>query len=690
METNDRESWTIGRFSHSLLRPRLQATLGGGIVGALRLSVTEGESIVAIHPPPFAQLFFFDVLKRRSRHFFRSFWKELRTFFAGQRIDPLPIRHGWKGYGGSGMLADARSGLNVALLAFPQGMAYAVIADLPIQYGIVAGAIAAIVAPLVCGSRHTILGPTNATAFMLFSYFSAYPHADKLGVMPLLVVMVGIMLVVGAMLRIADLIQYISRSVVVGYMSGAAVLIIANQLRQVMGVELPGPTVDVGAAAGQTTHAARTFFTIVHDTFLQVGNTQWQPLVLALGTFAMWFVLQRHLGKLPVFAITLLTMTVLYDRLHAAGVMEVATFDDFALADLKPNFPDLSIRDWFHEMSRLFGVAFSIAFLAALENSVMSKTLASHSGDRPRMNQDMFGVGIANLAVAFLGGMPASGSMTRSALNFASGAITRLSSIFSGLLCVAGALLLGRFMHAVPKCCLAALVIGIAGSLINPRQIRIALRATRSDAAVLVATFLAALLMPLHVAIFLGVGVSVMLYLRQASRPHLTEYAFNEEGQLTEAAPGQNIGAAAEAAKRPNPAISIVHVEGELFFGAAELFRTQIQLACSDPNLRIIVLRLKNARHLDATSVMALEELIVSLRESERDVIISGASREVYRVLRNSGVLEVLGRLNIFINSAKNPNMSTRKALIRAQELLGTEEADVRIFYDPGKEQGKK
>jgi SulP family sulfate permease len=587
------------------------------------------------------------------------------------------------------MLADARSGLNVALLAFPQGMAYAVIADLPIQYGIVAGAIAAIVAPLVSGSRHTILGPTNATAFMLFSYFSAYPHADKLGVMPLLVAMVGVMLVVGAMLRIADLIQYISRSVVVGYMSGAAVLIIANQLRQVMGVELPEPVADL-AADGHATHAARTFFTIVHDTLLQIGNTQWQPLVLAFATFVMWFVLGRYLNKLPVFAITLLTMTVLYDRLHAAGVMQVETFADFALADLKPSFPDWSVRAWFHEMSRLFGVAFSIAFLAALENSVMSKTLASHSGDRPRMNQDMFGVGIANLAVAFLGGMPASGSMTRSALNFASGAVSRLSSIFSGLLCVGGALLLGRFMHAVPKCCLAALVIGIAGSLINPRQIRIALRATRSDAAVLVATFLAALLLPLHVAIFLGIGVSVMLYLRKASRPHLTEYAFNEEGNLTEAAPGTNIGAAVETAKRPNPAISIVHVEGELFFGAAELFRTQIQLACSDPNLRIIVLRLKNARHLDATSVMALEELIISLRTSERDVIISGASREVYRVLRNSGVLEVLGRQNIFINSPKNPNMSTRKALIRAQELLGTDEADVRIFYDPSKDAKKK
>jgi len=624
-------------------------------------------------------------LKKRIWHNLRGALRGTAQFFSEHRLDPLPIRRGWKGYNASSLGGDLQSGLNVALLAFPQGMAYAVIADLPIQYGIISGAIAAIVAPLVCGSRHTVLGPTNATAFMLFSFFAAYPHPDKLSVMPLLVAMVGIMLITGAFLGIADLIQYISRSVVVGYITGAAVLIIANQLRQVMGVDLPPPPPDAVAEGAHS--GARTFFTILHDTFSQVQHTQWQPVVLGVVTFAMWWILQSRFGRLPVFAITLLSMTLLYGWLHRSGWMTVATFDSFAVSDLKPTIPTFGWRKLFHEVSGLFGVAFSVAFLAALENSVMSKTLASQSGDRPRMNQDMLGVGVANIAVAFLGGMPASGSMTRSALNFASGAVSRLSSIFNGFLCVAGALLLGRYMDAVPKCCLAVLVIGIAGSLINPRQIRIALRATRSDAAVVISTFLAALLMPLHVAIFLGVGISVMLYLRKASRPYLTEYEFNEEGQLAEAAA---VAQAGEKRARPNPSISIVHVEGELFFGAAELFRTQIQRTCSDPNLRIIILRLKNARHLDATSVMALEELILFLRESERDVIISGASREVYRVLRNSGILEVLDRKNMFLNSAKRPNLSTRKALMRAQELLGTDEADVRIYFDPTKEKQKE
>jgi SulP family sulfate permease len=337
--------------------------------------------------------------------------------------------------------------------------------------------------------------------------------------------------------------------------------------------------------------------------------------------------------------------------------------------------PSIGPRGFFSDMSLLIGIAFSLAFLAALENSVMSKTLASRVGDRPDVNQDMLGVGMANLANAFTGGMPASGSLTRSALNFSSGAVSRLSSIFSGLICLAALILLGKYMGIVPKPVLAALVVCIAISVINRHHIRISLAATPEDAAVLVTTFIASLLLPLNVAIFLGVGISIMLYLRNASRPHLVEYEFSEEGELVEA----------DRKTRDVPAISIVHVEGDLFFGAAELFRTQIQKTSLDPALKVIILRLKNARHLDATSVVALEELVQFLRRHDRHVIISGAPKDVYRVLKNAGSVDVIGRENIFVNHPRNPNLSTRQALKRAQELLGTKEADIRIFYDPAK-----
>jgi SulP family sulfate permease len=214
------------------------------------------------------------------------------------------------------------------------------------------------------------------------------------------------------------------------------------------------------------------------------------------------------------------------------------------------------------------------------------------------------------------------------------------------------------------------------------RHIRICLRSTSDDAAVQVITFVSTLLAPLHVAIFIGVAISITLFLRKASRPFFIEYELSEAGELREMG---------EKRQRPIPAISIVHVEGDLFFGAAELFRTQIQRTVSDPAIQVIILRLKNARHLDATSVMALEDLILFMRKKGLHLIVSGATREVYRVLKKSGILVTLqagcdrsaGESNIFLTNPRNPNLSTRAALKRAQQLLGTEKADIRIFYDP-------
>jgi SulP family sulfate permease len=601
---------------------------------------------------------------RRTRLLITKSIERFASFLTQNGLRLLPIVGSFSQYRAGDFRADLRSGTNVALLAFPQGMAYAAIAELPIQYGIVSGAVAAIVAPLFAGSRHTILGPTNATAFMIFSSLGLFAAVDRERLMPLLLLLVGILLVFGALLRVADLIQYISRSVVVGYITGAAVLIMANQLRHVFGMSVPD----------EAHGGARTFFTILQSTYEGIGTIQWRAAALGAMTGLVWLLLLRRLRSIPVFATTLLLMAAVYAVLHHEFGWVVPTFEPFQMADLKPQWPKIESGGLFRELSRLFGVAFSVAFLASLENSVMSKTLASQSGDRPDQNQDMLSVGMANIASAFAGGMPASGSLTRSALNFASGAVSRLSSIISGLLCAIGAVLLGRYMDFVPKCVLSVLVICIAVSLINRRHIRIALNATPSDAAVLLTTFFGALLVPLNVAIFLGVGVSIMLYLRKASKPYLTEYEFSEAGELREAG---------EKRQRPIPSISIVHVEGELFFGAAELFRSQIQKICLDPDLRVVILRLKNARHLDATSVMALEELVRFVRTAGRELLISGASKEVYRVLKNADMVEVIGRENIFLNSPRNPNLSTRNALKRAQEVLGTTQADIRIFYDP-------
>lgn len=608
--------------------------------------------------------------------------------FVEKHVRLLPFMGPLRRYDLEKLRHDSHAAVNVTLLAVSQAIAFAAIAGLPVVYGVLCTGVAALVAPMFAASRHTVMGPTNATAFMLFSFFSVNPALagrwDEL--IPLLVLMVGIFATAGALLRIADLMQYVSRSVLVGYISGAAVLIIANQLTHLLGV---------GARIGD----AASLVSLVAGLVKALPYTDWVTLLIGVATLAGYYGLRKWRPRWPVFAITLVLASAIFGsliRFQVPPFADAETFTTYTMQDLVPRVPDLMRDGIFNDISALLGVALAIAFLASLENTLMAKAIASRSGDHADVNQDMFSVGMANIASAFTGGMPASGSLTRSTLNFESGARTRFASMFAGVFSLGLVVLIAAsvdwgvpLIDYIPKAALAALVIALSFSLFNLRSIRICLRSTTDDSVVLVTTFVATMLAPLHVAIFIGVAVSISLFLRKASKPHLVEYEFSDQGELREMG---------EKRQRPIPAISIVHVEGDLFFGASELFRTQIQRTVSDPAIQVIILRLKNARHLDATSVMALEDLIRFMREKGLHLIVSGASRDVYRVLKHSGVLETLqegcnrraGETNLFLGNPRNPNLSTRGALKRAQQLLGSEKADIRIFYDPNQAKESK
>ena len=577
------------------------------------------------------------------------------------RLDRFPLRRQLQGYDFGTLRHDARAGLNVALLDFPQGMAYALIAGLSFQHGIYASAIAAILGPLFASSRYLMLGPTNAIAVLCLSAFMGLRFSSEqvLVAMPLLLVMVGFFLVVGAFLGVARLVQYVSRSVITGYITAAAFLIVGNQLKHVLGITIP---------------ASSTFFGVLRHTFVHLGEAQWSALALAGGTAAVYFLVKRYARVLPAVAVTLFVVAVG----NAALVQwfpgwQVRTLDSIASGHWPLSLPLLDA-----ELARqLVPVALAIAFFSVLESTSIAKTLAARAGDRVNIDQQLFSMGIANLGCAFGSGMPISGSLTRSALNFASGARTPVSSMISGLLLAAGVLLLGGPIGWIPVSSLAVLVIVIGLSLVNAKTIRAALGSTNSDAAVFISTFVGGLLLPLDMAIYLGTAVSIALFLRKASIPQLEEYHFTKQGELA---------ALTRKEDRPKPQIAILHVEGDLFFGASEIFIDQMFRVAGDPAIGIFILRLKNARHLDATCAMAIEEFIRFLRDSDRDLIVSGARDEVHRVFRDSGLMRVLGKENFFLYTPDNPNLSTRNALRRSQELLGEESADILLLIKQERE----
>ena len=165
----------------------------------------------------------------------------------------------------------------------------------------------------------------------------------------------------------------------------------------------------------------------------------------------------------------------------------------------------------------------------------------------------------------------------------------------------------------------------------------------------------------------------MLLLLKKVAEPELVEQGYNQAGELAEIS---------KDAKRPIPEVSIVHVEGVLFFAAADLFYEQIRRVGDDENLRVLVLKLLHAHHLDATSVLALEELLDYLKEKNCHVLLCEVRKDVLRILKDSGVLTRMNRKNIFPHSLTNPTLSTANAIKRAKELVSGMEAKVTIYSE--------
>lgn len=577
----------------------------------------------------------------------------------------FPIRKTLTGYQRDNFAGDMRAGTNVALLAFPQGMAYALIAGLPIQYGIYGSAIAALIGPLFAKNRFITLGPTNATSVMLLSAFASLGivGADKLALVPLLILLVGVFIVLGAYFKVANLVQYISRSVITGYITAAALLIITNQIPKTLGLTLEGK----GA----------TFLESMGYMLSALDTTHWMTVAVSLLTAALYVLLNWKFKSLPNVAITLLAVSAISALFlggeAGSGVLHLTGID---ATSWSISIPQISL----HDVTAMASPALAIALLCVLEGISIGKSLAAKTGARLDANQAMFSIGMSNIACGFLSGMPASGSLTRSSLSETSGGKTPIASLMSGIIVLIGAFAVGPFTKHIPQCTLAVLVIVIGISLVNKRTIRIVTHTTRSDAVVFGITFLSGMVMPLDTAIYIGVGVSIILFLKKVARPEMVEYAFNESGQLAQMG---------EDAKRDVPEVSIVHVEGELFFGAAELFQNQMRRICEDPNLKIVVLKMRNAHNMDATGLMALEELVRYMNEMGRYLILSEVKADMVEVLKNGDLYDYIEDRNIFRDDPCNPTMSTAKALKRAKEHLGDSEANVSIYVDPIRDQEK-
>ena len=514
---------------------------------------------------------------------------------------------------------DALAALATTFLAIPQGVAYAMIAGLPPVMGLYASVVPTIVGSLFRSSRHVVSGPTNAVSLLVGGAVGAL--AQDLGAAPAevaisMALMVGLMQLGAGLLRLGSVVDYISTSVVLGYITGAGVLIGVGQLHNLTGT--------AGARGDVLTRV----------TAWLAGLDALNPTALGMAVATALLVLAlRPLGeKVPGELLALVAATAaslalgLGDRLAVVG----------DLAPVPASLPPLTMPTLVDPGLAL--VALAATVLSLVESSSLARSIADKTGDRLDISVEFAGQGLSNIAAAFTGGYPVSGSLSRSALNHSAGAQTRLGGVLGGVFVAVALLVAGPLIERVPIAALAGLLMVVAARLVSVDRIRQAFRAGRADGLAFLATLAGTWVLRLDHAIYLGVSISIVMFLQRARMLVVRELRVDPNGRLREFKPEDG---------PPDACVRIVHVEGPLFFGAAGELRDALGEIAGD-EVQALVVRLKRTQGMDLTSATVFAAIAEGLAAQGRHLVLVGMRPDAMRVLERSGAAARIGPDNLF------------------------------------------
>ncbi|MEM6733262.1 MAG: SulP family inorganic anion transporter, partial [Myxococcota bacterium] len=331
------------------------------------------------------------------------------------------------------------------------------------------------------------------------------------------------------------------------------------------------------------------------------------------------------------------------------------------------HLPPLTLPEWELAPS-LISAAAACAVLSLVESSSVARSIASDTGQRIDASVEFAGQGLANVAAGLTGGFATSGSLTRSGLNHRIGARTRLSSTLSGVMMLAVLVSLGPVVDHTPIPVLAGVLFVVAADLIQLSRIRGVLRVSKSDAAAFLVTLLATWVLPLDQAIEVGIGISIVLFLRRARLLSVRELTPDLRGRLREFA----VNAAPGAAGSP---IRFIHLEGSLFFGAATELRDGLDTIADDPGTQVLVLRIKRAQHVDYSTAEVLAALSHRMRKRGQHLLLVGMSPDTLSLLERAGVVAAVGDEHVFPTET-GLFEAAAKAVRRAVELTGRDDLE--------------
>jgi len=532
--------------------------------------------------------------------------------------------------------ADLQAGLIVGIVAIPLALAFAIASGVPPEKGLITAFVAGFLISLLGGSRVQIGGPTGA--FVVIVYGIVQKHGiDGLAICTL---MAGVLLIGMGLARFGGAIKFIPYPVVTGFTSGIAIIIFSSEVKDLLGLKMgpvPAHFLDKWAAL------ARAF-----------GSISPAAVGLSAGSLAILMLWPKIFRRIPAPLVAILLATAVVAFFHLPVETIGSRFVTFHAALPPPRLPALSLE----RLRELFSPAMTVALLCGIESLLSAVVADGMIGSRHKSNVELVGQGVANIASALFGGIPATGAIARTATNVKNGGRTPVAGMTHAVTVFLVLLFLGRWVSLVPLAALGAILAVVAYHMSEWHSFAALLRGPRSDVAVLLTTFLLTVLVDLTVAVQVGVVLAAFLFIRRMAEVTNVEMVSRE---FREAPDGTMLGDPESVARREiPPGVEVYEINGPFFFAAAEKVKETLSFVARRP--KVFILRMRNVPAIDATGIRVLDDLHDSSIRHGVPFLIAGLHAQPYLALDRAGRLDRWGRDNLAGD--------LDEALVRARQIL--------------------
>ena len=523
--------------------------------------------------------------------------------------------------------ADFFAGLTGAIIVLPQSVAFATIAGMPPEYGLYAAMVVPIIAALFGSSFHLISGPTTAISIVVFAAVSKYaaPGSEEFVALALtLTFLAGVYQLVFGLAKFGLLVNFVSHNVVIGFTAGAAILIASSQIPYILGIHIP---------------RGEGFINTWIDLYSGVGEFDIYLLIVGLGTLVSAIIIKLIRPKFPYLLIGMFVggflafyLSSFTDSIETVGVMP-AYFPPLS----SPNFSLSSLKSLAPE-------AFAIALLGLIEASSIGRSIATKSNQRINPSQEFIGQGTSNIVGSFFSGYASSGSFTRTGVNFESGARTPLSAILAALFLMVIVLLVGPLISYLPYAAMAGIILIVAYNLIDFQSIKKTFTYSKSESVIFTATFLSTLLFELEFAIYLGVLLSLMLFIAKTSAPEVHTLAFGSP-------PGEDIRKLQSIRKTPLvqcPQLKIIRIDMSIYFGSINHIQKQISRIVDNQRIYHILIVASGVNFIDLAGIEGLLIEHRRLKALNGDLYLVDVKSSTYEFMEKVNFVNEIGRENFF------------------------------------------